>query len=517
MIAAARTILCNQCQRHILFHEYQSHLLMHGLLLRLTPNDMPRQNQENHSIAAIKSTNISNCNHSFRLESIIKQEPFSFINHNTSCDQNDGQCKNENKSSKFDSHKLESLCLDELLAKCMTFEPNLKWNINWCRYCSARASVSFHHSPIGAICSIHYRMWKEKKLDLSMYQEPTNIKYAINKLQCTEREYLISILTKIDMNAAVPSAVNRRSSLRKKQIKIEKVFDFSSESESESQSDSHSQSWNGSSSQYSSSLSSDSSEYESSEYDSSDFMPPKKEKQTIIKLENDNSSNIKLESCSSSNSKLIQTKSIKISKKPKVKRERIFERFECKDCGKIFESATIYKSHCLKKHGNNRAFGCKQCDKKYLDQRNLDIHIRKIHNREINHICKQCKRPFFDKREWRRHSQKCVATYWLIACPICDDAHFQAHTQWRQRILFLYFVDINAACFVYADMKKVHGIKQPYVCHQCVDKDVRYANKAGLDQHIERDHKMVRNFKCSLCPKSFHRKAVLEQHQVIHF
>ena len=157
----------------------------------------------------------------------------------------------------------------------------------------------------------------------------------------------------------------------------------------------------------------------------------------MIKLENTNSSkkdrrkNIKSESSSDTN------------KIKKERRDRLFDKFKCEDCGKIFESATIFKQHSLDQHGNNRPFGCSQCDKKYLDQRNLDIHIRKIHNKEVNHICKQCKRPFFDKREWKRHTKNCVATYWLIACPICDDAQFQAHTQWRQRTLHFPYTTCN--------------------------------------------------------------------------
>merc|ERR1712228_494772 len=129
------------------------------------------------------------------------------------------------------------------------------------------------------LCSIHHRMWKEDKLDLSMYGvEPHSV---INKSQCTEREYLINILTKININAI---QFGNRRSLRNsnKNMKIEKVWDFSSESDSGSQSDCSSKSWNVSCSQYTSS------EYESSEYDSSDFEEPKKPK--IIKSENTNSS-----------------------------------------------------------------------------------------------------------------------------------------------------------------------------------------------------------------------------------
>ena len=287
------TILCNQCQRHILFHEYQSHLLMHGLLLHLTQNN----NQITSPMNATETTNISNIN-LFPLQSIkckpeiklshstsIKQEQFSLMNHNTSHNGNNGHCKNENKSSlksksKFERTELESLCLDELLAKALTYKPDLEWNINWCRFCGARASASFFSSPWGTkqLCSIHHKMWKEEKLDLSMYNGPKKIESVINKSQCTEREYLINILTKVDMNTA---QIGNRRSLRNKRIKMEKVLDFSSESESLSDSESSSNSWNVSCSQ------SASSEYESSEYDSSDFEP---KRETMIKLENTYSS-----------------------------------------------------------------------------------------------------------------------------------------------------------------------------------------------------------------------------------
>merc|ERR1712228_370100 len=87
-------------------------------------------------------------------------------------------------------------------------------------------------------------------------------------------------------------------------------------------------------------------------------------------------------------------------------------------------------------------------------------------------------------------SAKCTSSYYLIECPICDNVGFEAHTLWRKH------------------MNKIHKILQPYQCTECLPKNVKYANKGGLDQHIQNIHRGIRKFKCKLCPKSFFSKKV---------
>eukprot|EP01083_Nonionella_stella_P167973 565877_1 len=100
-------------------------------------------------------------------------------------------------------NELETLCLDELLQKAMSFKPNLRWNIRneWCRYCGARAST-FSSSPWGPkkLCYIHHTMWKNNELNLKAVAEPINIDSVVDHSQCTEKQYLIDILLTLNDN-----------------------------------------------------------------------------------------------------------------------------------------------------------------------------------------------------------------------------------------------------------------------------------------------------------------------------
>lgn len=54
------------------------------------------------------------------------------------------------------------------------------------------------------------------------------------------------------------------------------------------------------------------------------------------------------------------------------------------------------------------------------------------------------------------------------------------------------------------------------VAWQCSECLKSYKSKRGLLSHIKRIHDVVRPFKCSLCPRSFSAKSLLNQHVFTH-
>ena len=100
------------------------------------------------------------------------------------------------KRIKLEDHSAQTV--DALLQRAMTLKPDLKWHHKdeWCRYCGARGSSAFFDSVWGpkTLCNQHYSRWKLGKLDLTATHEPTDPDHAINRAECTERQYLIEVI-----------------------------------------------------------------------------------------------------------------------------------------------------------------------------------------------------------------------------------------------------------------------------------------------------------------------------------
>ena len=60
-------------------------------------------------------------------------------------------------------------------------------------------------------------------------------------------------------------------------------------------------------------------------------------------------------------------------------------------------------------------------------------------------------------------------------------------------------------------MESVHEKKKPYICSIC---EKKFAQKGGLEKHIERIHETVQpsKFKCSICNNNFSFKGDLKKH-----
>ena len=172
------------------------------------------------------------------------------------------------------------------------------------------------------------------------------------------------------------------------------------------------------------------------------------------------------------------------SSKGKLRRKR-FSEFICDDCRQSFASPDEFKRHCLETHENQRPFSCAECDKTYTGTAALGRHIRKIHEHEVNVHCDKCQRPFFERSEARKHSKSCKKDKhylsYLLPCKEsgCSDS-FEPQILWSRH------------------MKNVHQVLQPYACARCLPKDVRYANKDGLDRHMKNVHQQQRRWKCHI-------------------
>ena len=120
------------------------------------------------------------------------------------------------------------------------------------------------------------------------------------------------------------------------------------------------------------------------------------------------------------------------------------------------------------------------------------------HEKRRDFKCPKCPKDFFDRYSLKSHL-KSHENELRLECEICGEIS-NRYIRYKRH------------------MKEVHGIKQPFVCKQCPEgpDQPRYASQSGLNQHIERDHLMIRRFQCPDCPKKFYEKSVWEGHQRVH-
>ena len=100
------------------------------------------------------------------------------------------------KGNELENHSDQTV--DALLQRAMTLKPDLKWHHKdeWCRYCGARGSSAFYDSMWGpnTLCHQHHSQWNLGKLDLTEMSHPIDRNLAINRGECTERQYLIDVI-----------------------------------------------------------------------------------------------------------------------------------------------------------------------------------------------------------------------------------------------------------------------------------------------------------------------------------
>ncbi|KAJ4425979.1 hypothetical protein ANN_27605 [Periplaneta americana] len=136
--------------------------------------------------------------------------------------------------------------------------------------------------------------------------------------------------------------------------------------------------------------------------------------------------------------------------------------FQCKFCGKLFQTLQIQRMHLRTHHNAERRFECHVCGNNYLQLKHLKSHIR-THTDE---------KPF--------------------KCSVCGE------------------------CFIHSSALTVHSRthsgEKPFKCHVC---GKCFMNMSDLTVHASL-HCGERPFKCDSCGKSFVRSGLLNLHARTH-
>ncbi len=138
----------------------------------------------------------------------------------------------------------------------------------------------------------------------------------------------------------------------------------------------------------------------------------------------------------------------------------------CPVCGGNFANLS---EHLIQHSKDRPVYKCEKCERTYVKKRSLELHVSTVHTKDSLH----------SNANTKQHKQ---------ACPSCGkmivSGYFKKHVE-------------------------SHGKKKDK-CPVC-SKEVKHI-KSHMETHGERE----RNFVCDICQKSFHKKAYLKHHAIIH-
>eukprot|EP01083_Nonionella_stella_P028481 78438_1 len=351
----------------------------------------------------------------------------------------------------FNRNELQTMSLDELLAKAMAFDPDLRWNIEnkWCRYCGARASSAFYPSPWGPyqLCAVHGQMWSINRLDLSQYTEPKDSASAIEPSKCTETSYLIDII-----------CANMQS------MEDEDTSDASDAF-----------AWN------------TSRDVKNANHN----MKPTKIRKTSSNRSPSNRRYTEYE-CKVCHKILVTSA---VFKEHAARVHGNHRPFDCDQCDKNYLNKSNLDIHIRKIHNKEINAYCPVCQKAFFDSSEMKQHLRRKHKdrkvlkKEDKFVCKYCQQVFTKKYYMKKHILN-IHTDNKDKPYQCCYCWYGAATRWQ--------IDIHEA---------IHRNERSYKCKHC---DRGFNNKKNMERHVLNDH--VKPYKCKHCDKGFGSKQYLRSH-----
>ena len=167
-------------------------------------------------------------------------------------------------------------------------------------------------------------------------------------------------------------------------------------------------------------------------------------------------------------------------------------RFKCKDCDKIFDRQDGLKRHMIK-HSQERNFLCTLCPKKFKNRDSLKFHKRR-HDGELNYACEHCEKRFVNWSTLKVH----IKDKHEISTDIftCDQCHKEYNKKEKLK-----------------NHMTLHTGEKPYKCREVCDKAFR--SRVPREDH-ERQHRGVKEFQCTRCPKMFMKAGGLRVHMKRH-
>ncbi|XP_075989284.1 zinc finger protein 639-like isoform X4 [Anticarsia gemmatalis] len=170
-----------------------------------------------------------------------------------------------------------------------------------------------------------------------------------------------------------------------------------------------------------------------------------------------------------------------------------YRNFICEVCDAGFVNRNSYAQH-LENHRTG-AFKCDFCPKIYSTQVKKRLHERTAHTHvDAMNRCSYCGDTFKDYRKREAHL---AAKHGIVTstpkCQACDK------TFSSRKILSIH-------------IKRDHLLERPHKCTEC---EMCFFSTSHLKNHMVK-HTKTKDFKCTICAKSFGRKKTLNSHMKIH-
>lgn len=207
--------------------------------------------------------------------------------------------------------------------------------------------------------------------------------------------------------------------------------------------------------------------------------------------------------------------------------------FQCNLCeDKQFSKWFTYKEHINLKHtkGTERVqYKCDfdGCNKSYFIKDSLQMHIKMKHlgipqkTRAFNFVCEHCGKSFKSNETMKKHWYTHVPELMPYICKICPrkfptkhklKEHTMRHEGIKNHVCTLCGLRKTTGHELKVHMRN-HTKDKVYTCEFCPK---IFSNMTYLTQHVKVVHRGVKEFKCTLCDKSFARSETLKHHTMTH-
>lgn len=190
-------------------------------------------------------------------------------------------------------------------------------------------------------------------------------------------------------------------------------------------------------------------------------------------------------------------------------------RLQCRICGVNCRNRAHLRAHRNHYHPQEKPYACNICTSTFKSGFQLTQHKLK-HNRPDTMQCKQCDKYFRSQLHLQRHIKNfhLTSTY---TCHICNQQlenftqmRFQYHIRQHgeKRFPCSYCPKAFHQKIHLTNHERIHTREQPFQCGYC---GKSYRQKFACQEHMK-THQNPAPFKCTHCGRGFNQKATLRMH-----
>ena len=175
--------------------------------------------------------------------------------------------------------------------------------------------------------------------------------------------------------------------------------------------------------------------------------------------------------------------------------------FQCDKCAKNFKTVDLLVSHVKNMHEEQETATCRECNKNFKNEKTLRDHFRNMHSgaERTRYMCDDCGKSFLNKQNFQNHSlthlSKKEIEQLKISCPYpdCD------YTTIKKELLDTH-------------NKRVHEKKKDFKCSLCFKS---FFTKSKLGEHTNGVHLNVKPFQCEFCQYATAYRTKLHEHNKV--